>query len=506
MVLFNHSTRELTAKIVYYGPGLCGKTTNLRVLHERLEKGTAGRLLSLATAQDRTIYFDLLPVELGNIKGYTVRFQLCTVPGQVFYNETRKLVLRGVDGLVFVVDSQWSMLSHDLESFQNLKENLREADISLESLPLVIQYNKRDLPGVLSIDALQEALGFQAYPFVEGVAASGGGVVETFKLISKLTFVDLLRRLQRGPSVERDLFGSPEVAAQALADPAESTSVRAGGGPPERRSSFSAASVAVESAPSETPAESPFDASTSWLSPPPEEAISDSLGASAAIEPDPFADSAPAAARASASDPDTLPGSQTVQSQTQPAEVEAFALPPIDGAREGVDLEPPPPSEASAQDSALAENPDAEEAPVAPSEPAPTEPLAAAPDDSTTTPPFLSSSNPSGMQGLQSQIEDALAILRSDLHALGERLDAADRALRDENARDRDILSGSMRVVESAQGALSQRMASLEGEIGRIATSSEQAHRHTATRLEAVDQRTKNLAESIRRALDTLND
>ncbi|MEO6324684.1 MAG: ADP-ribosylation factor-like protein, partial [Thermoanaerobaculia bacterium] len=164
MVLFNHSTRELTAKIVYYGPGLCGKTTNLRVLHERLEKGTAGRLLSLATAQDRTIYFDLLPVELGNIKGYTVRFQLCTVPGQVFYNETRKLVLRGVDGLVFVVDSQWSMLSHDLESFQNLKENLREADVSFESLPLVIQYNKRDLPGVLSVDALQEALGFQAYP------------------------------------------------------------------------------------------------------------------------------------------------------------------------------------------------------------------------------------------------------------------------------------------------------------------------------------------------------
>src|SRR5512141_715942 len=156
MVLFNHSTRELTAKIVYYGPGLCGKTTNLRVLHDRLERGTTGRLLSLATAQDRTIYFDLLPVELGNVKGYTVRFQLCTVPGQVFYNETRKLVLRGVDGIVFVVDSQWSMLSHELESFQNLRDNLAEAGQVLDELPLVVQYNKRDITGVLSVQALQE--------------------------------------------------------------------------------------------------------------------------------------------------------------------------------------------------------------------------------------------------------------------------------------------------------------------------------------------------------------
>jgi signal recognition particle receptor subunit beta len=209
MVLFNHSTRELTAKIVYYGPGLCGKTTNLKVLHDRLEKGTTGRLLSLATAQDRTIYFDLLPVELGNIKGYTVRFQVCTVPGQVFYNETRKIVLRGVDGLVFVVDSQWSMLSHNLESFQNLKENLHEEKISLETLPVVIQYNKRDLPSALSVGALQDSLGFHSYPYVETVANEGSGVIETFKLVSKLTFVDLLRRLQRG--------GPPPPEAPAVA-------------------------------------------------------------------------------------------------------------------------------------------------------------------------------------------------------------------------------------------------------------------------------------------------
>ncbi|HQR44806.1 MAG TPA: GTPase domain-containing protein, partial [Thermoanaerobaculia bacterium] len=211
MALFNHSTKDLTAKIVYYGPGLCGKTTNLRVLHGQLDRAAKGNLLSLATAQDRTIYFDLLPVELGNIKGYTVRFQLCTVPGQVFYNETRKIVLRGVDGIVFVVDSQASMLSHNLESFQNLRENLREEKIALESVPVVIQYNKRDLGGALPVPTMQEALGFGAYPFVEAVASEGQGVVETFRLVSKLTFVDLLRRLQRGGPV------ATETAAAALA-------------------------------------------------------------------------------------------------------------------------------------------------------------------------------------------------------------------------------------------------------------------------------------------------
>ena len=201
MVLFNHTTRELTAKVVYYGPGLSGKTTNLKALHERLDQASTGRLLSLATAQDRTIYFDLLPVELGNIKGYAVRFQLCTVPGQVFYNETRKLVLKGVDGIVFVVDSQWSMLSHNLESYQNLGDNLREIGVAPESIPTVIQYNKRDLAGILSVEALQESLGFGDLPFVEAVALEGRGIVETFKLASKLTFINLMRKLQRPTSL-----------------------------------------------------------------------------------------------------------------------------------------------------------------------------------------------------------------------------------------------------------------------------------------------------------------
>lgn len=196
MVVYNAATRELTAKIVYYGPGLGGKTTNLQVLHDRLEPGTVGKLLNLSTQTDRTIYFDLLPVELGDIKGYKIRFQLATVPGQSPFNETRRVVLRGADGIVFVADSQWTMLPKNLESWQNLKDNLKANGVSFEGIPVVIQYNKRDLTDILSVDAMQEALGLSSYPFVEAIASAGRGVTETFKLISKLTFVDLLRRLQ----------------------------------------------------------------------------------------------------------------------------------------------------------------------------------------------------------------------------------------------------------------------------------------------------------------------
>jgi signal recognition particle receptor subunit beta len=299
MALFNHSTRELTAKIVYYGPGLCGKTTNLKVLHGRLEKAQAGKLLSLSTAQDRTIYFDLLPVELGNIKGYTVRFQLCTVPGQVFYNETRKIVLRGVDGLVFVVDSQWSMLSHNLESFQNLRENLHEESISLESLPLVIQYNKRDLPSALSVEALQDSLNFHSYPFVEAVASEGAGVAETFKLISKLTFVDLLRRLQKGVELPAESAEPgdkkavtlppvvPPAPPPALVPPPEPLPVEEKAA--EADSGDSAASWAVPSADgifadlSEEPLESPAVTDTSAGSP---EVPAEARAPAAAAEPE----------------------------------------------------------------------------------------------------------------------------------------------------------------------------------------------------------------------------
>ncbi len=213
MVIYNAATRELTAKIVYYGPGLCGKTTNLKVLHDRLEPGTAGKLLNLQTQTDRTIYFDLLPVELGDIKGYKIRFQLATVPGQTAFNETRRVVLKGVDGIVFVADSQWTMLPKNLEAWQNLKDNLKVNAITFESIPVVVQYNKRDLADILAVDAMQEALGLSSYPFVEAVASAGRGVTETFKLISKLTFVDLLRRLQ-GRRAEDELKAAQEIVRE----------------------------------------------------------------------------------------------------------------------------------------------------------------------------------------------------------------------------------------------------------------------------------------------------
>jgi signal recognition particle receptor subunit beta len=200
MVFFNASTRELTAKIVYYGPGLGGKTTNLKVLHQRLEPGTAGEMVQLSTESDRTIYFDLMPVELGDIKGYRIRFQLTTVPGQTAFNETRRVVLKDADGIVFVADSQWTLLPKNMESWQSLGENLAANSLALETMPVVIQFNKRDLPDILSVEAMQEALGFSAYPHVEAIASEGRGVTETFKLISKLTFLDLLRRLQGRPT------------------------------------------------------------------------------------------------------------------------------------------------------------------------------------------------------------------------------------------------------------------------------------------------------------------
>src|SRR5262245_39931184 len=159
MVLFNYSTKEITAKIVYYGPGLCGKTTNLQFIYDNLS-GTInkGKMLSLATKTDRTLFFDFLPIDLGTIRGMRTRLQLYTVPGQVFYNTTRKLVLKGADGVVFVADSQKRMIDANLESFQNLEENLAEHDIQLRGMPLIVQFNKRDLPDVASIEELNAAV------------------------------------------------------------------------------------------------------------------------------------------------------------------------------------------------------------------------------------------------------------------------------------------------------------------------------------------------------------
>ena len=202
MVLFNHATREMTAKIVYYGPGLSGKTTNLMVIFDKLEPGQKGKMLSLATKTDRTLFFDLLPVDIGKVGAFNLKIQLYTVPGQVFYNETRKLVLRGADAVVFVADSQPAMVEATRDSFANLMENLQENNIDPNDTPLVIQYNKRDLPGVLPVEDLSEKLGFEGYPYTEASALKGEGVMETFHLISKITAKHLYGRL-KGPAAEK---------------------------------------------------------------------------------------------------------------------------------------------------------------------------------------------------------------------------------------------------------------------------------------------------------------
>ncbi len=197
MVFFNYSTMQMAAKVVYYGPGLCGKTTNLQWIFEHTSTESRGEMVSLATETDRTLFFDLLPIDVGSIAGFSTRIQLYTVPGQVFYNTTRKLVLKGVDGVVFVADSQRPMLQANVESFQNLEENLAEMGLSLDNIPVVLQFNKRDLPGICSFEELNQALNRQDWPAIEASALNGQGVFETLKMISKATLLALKKRLTK---------------------------------------------------------------------------------------------------------------------------------------------------------------------------------------------------------------------------------------------------------------------------------------------------------------------
>jgi signal recognition particle receptor subunit beta len=186
MVSINYSAREVCCKIVYYGPGLSGKTTNLQYIHSKVPQDTRGKLISLATEADRTLYFDFLPINIGTINDFQAKFQLYTVPGQVYYNATRKLVLRGVDGLVFVADSQADKMDENIESLANLEDNLREYAYDINQIPLVLQYNKRDLPGVLSVDELNARLNPRGLPYFEASAPQGKGVFDTLKLVIKL--------------------------------------------------------------------------------------------------------------------------------------------------------------------------------------------------------------------------------------------------------------------------------------------------------------------------------
>ena len=206
MVLFNAATKELTAKIVYYGPGLCGKTTNLQHVYDTLPGAGRGKMLSLATQTDRTLFFAFLPIELGTIRGMKTRIQLYTVPGQVFYDATRKLVLRGADAVVFVADSQAPALESNKEGFQNLIANLRDQGSELEKIPHVIQWNKRDTPNALPVETLDREINLYHAPTFEACAMRGEGVKETLTGVAKLVLRSLADRYGGGIVEEPSAF------------------------------------------------------------------------------------------------------------------------------------------------------------------------------------------------------------------------------------------------------------------------------------------------------------
>jgi signal recognition particle receptor subunit beta len=193
MSFINYMAREINCKIVYYGPGLCGKTTNLQFIYERTNPDAKNKMINLTTETERTLFFDFLPLSLGEIRGFKTRFHLYTVPGQVFYDASRKLILKGVDGVIFVADSQIERLEANQESIDNLRTNLAEQGYSLEKIPYVIQYNKRDLPNVVPTDELHQLLNPMGVPEYEANARAGVGVFDTLKAVSKLVLTELKR-------------------------------------------------------------------------------------------------------------------------------------------------------------------------------------------------------------------------------------------------------------------------------------------------------------------------
>jgi mutual gliding-motility protein MglA len=194
MTFINYAAREINCKIVYYGPGLCGKTTNIQFIYDKTGTAAKGKLISLATESERTLFFDFLPIELGTIRGFRTRFHLYTVPGQVFYDASRKLILKGVDGVVFVADSQEARMDANLESIRNLKENLREHGVDFAKVPYVLQMNKRDLPTAVPLPEIEKALRLKNEPVFEAVASRGTGVFETLKAVVKNVLMDLNTR------------------------------------------------------------------------------------------------------------------------------------------------------------------------------------------------------------------------------------------------------------------------------------------------------------------------
>ena len=193
MTFINYASREINCKIVYYGPGLCGKTTNLQYIYDQTNPGAKGKLISLATETDRTLFFDFLPLELGTVRGFKTRFHLYTVPGQVFYDASRKLILKGVDGVIFVADSQVERMDANVESVENLMTNLKSQGYDLLQIPFVLQLNKRDLPNVVPVDEMKRQLMKKDEPVIEAVAAKGTGVFETLKAVAKLVLSELTK-------------------------------------------------------------------------------------------------------------------------------------------------------------------------------------------------------------------------------------------------------------------------------------------------------------------------
>ncbi len=193
MTFINYSAREINIKLVYYGPGLGGKTTNLQWIYQKTDPETKGKMISLATETDRTLFFDFLPLDLGTVRGFKTRFHLYTVPGQVFYDASRKLILKGVDGVVFVADSQEERMDANIESLENLRINLQEQGYDLDKLPYVVQYNKRDLPNAAPVEELRQLLNPTNVPDYEATATTGAGVFDTLKAVAKLVLTELKR-------------------------------------------------------------------------------------------------------------------------------------------------------------------------------------------------------------------------------------------------------------------------------------------------------------------------
>jgi signal recognition particle receptor subunit beta len=191
MSFINYSSREINCKIVYYGPGLCGKTTNLQYIYDKTNPQAKGKMISLATETERTLFFDFLPLSLGEIRGFKTRFHLYTVPGQVFYDASRKLILKGVDGVVFTADSQVERMEANIESLENLRTNLQEHGYDLDKIPYVVQYNKRDLPNAAPMDELKKLLNPTNVPEFEACAVTGQGVFDTLKAVAKLVLQEL---------------------------------------------------------------------------------------------------------------------------------------------------------------------------------------------------------------------------------------------------------------------------------------------------------------------------